>query len=202
MDEYNEEQEQKSYIISSDELLYMVSQFNRLYQKETYRARLPFVPYRGQNRVLHLIADNDGLNQKELAELLDIRSASMSELLNKMERSNLIKREKDEKDKRITHVFLSEEGRELLQEGQSQDGFSEILFGELSDEEKGSLYSVLKKLCASFEAQAILNGEEDEEPLPPHLREGHRSPLPPKDGPIPPLPPNDRHIPPHRKGEH
>ena len=77
MDENENTREKESFNISSDELLFILSQFIRLYQKGMYCARLPYVPYRGQNRVLHIIADNNGLNQKKLAELLDIRSASI-----------------------------------------------------------------------------------------------------------------------------
>lgn len=186
MDEYSNEQKQKDLVISFDELLFTLSQFIRLYQKGMYRARLPYVPYRGQNRVLNIIADNDGLNQKELAELLDIRSASTSELLNKLERSNLITREKDEADKRITHVFLSDEGRKLANSSQSQGDFAEMLFGGLSDEEMYMFYTIMKKLCATFEAQALLEGEDSEEPLPPHLRDGHMPPHPPETRPLPP----------------
>ncbi|MDQ7096627.1 MarR family transcriptional regulator [Desulfosporosinus sp. PR] len=186
MAEYSNEQKQKDLVISFDELLFTLSQFIRLYQKGMYRARLPYVPYRGQNRVLNIIADNDGLNQKELAELLDIRSASMSELLNKLERSSLITREKDEADKRITHVFLSDEGRKLANSSQSQGDFAEMLFGSLPDEEKHMFYTIMKKLCAVFEAQALLEGEDSEESLPPHLRDGHMPPHPPETRPLPP----------------
>lgn len=193
MDDNENAQGTEELIISSDELLFILSQFIRLYQKGMYRAKLPYVPYRGQSRVLHIIADNNGLNQKELAELLDIRSASMSELLNKLERSNLITREKDETDKRITHVFLSADGRELVKSSQNQDNFAETLFEELSDSEKCSFYTVLKKLCASFEAQELLEGEDNDEPLPPHLREGHIPPPPPIGGPVPPHLRRERH---------
>lgn len=186
MDDENHNLEQKNFIISSDELLLILSQFIRLYQKGMYRARLPFVPHRGQNRVLHIIANNDGLSQKELAELLDIRSASISELLNKLERSNLIVREKDETDKRFMHVFLSAEGRELVNDSQEQDDFAEMIFGGLSDEEKRTLYAILKKLCAAFEVQQLLEEEDSDERLPPHLREGHTPPSPPEGAPLPP----------------
>lgn len=186
MDDDENTQGKKDFFISSNELLFILSQFTRLYQKRMYHAKLPYVPYRGQGRVLHIIADNNGLNQKELAELLDIRSASMSELLNKLERSKLITRAKDEMDKRVTRVFLSSDGRELVDSSQNQDSFAEMLFGGLSDKEKCSFYTILKKLCTAFEAQELLEGEDSDEPLPPHLREGHMPPPLPVEDPVPP----------------
>lgn len=203
MDDNLSSQKDECFIISPDELLFVLSQFIRLYQKKMYRAGLPYVPYRGQNRVLHIIADNDGLNQKELAELLDIRSASMSELLNKLEKSNLITREKDETDKRVTRVFLLAAGRELVNGSQDQENFAKMLFEGLSDEEKYTFYTILKKLCAIFEAQALLVGDDDES-LPPHLRGDHMPPPPPEEGPVPPHlrrdppgPPENGPLPPH-----
>lgn len=188
---------------SPNELLFTLSQFIRRYQKGMYRARLPFVPHRGQNRVLQVIADHDGLNQKELAELLEIRSASISELLNKLERANLITRERNEADKRIQHVFLSAEGREKAERSQQQDAYAQMLFGDLTSEERNSFYATLKKLNAVFEVQELLDEDEPDEPLPPHLRE---HPLPPE-GPLPPhlrehpLPPHLREHPLPLEGE-
>lgn len=212
MSDQNNEQKQVDLIISSDELLFALSQLTKLYQRGMYRARLSYVPYRGQYRVLHIIADNDGLNQKELAELLDIRSASMSELLNKLERSTLIKREKDKADKRNTRVFLSDEGRKLVKGSQNQGEFAETLFGGLTDVEKRSYYSVIKSLCATIEAQTFLDDENPHDHLPPHLNgeslsPAERPPLAPSESnpPLPPevksIPPEGRPLPPHlRRG--
>lgn len=193
MSDQNNEQKQVDLIISSDELLFVLSELTKLYQRGMYRARLPYVPYRGQNRVLHIIADNDGLNQKELAELLDIRSASMSELLTKLERSNLIKREKDKTDKRNTRVFLSDEGRNLVKSSRKQGDFAETLFGGLTDAEKRSYYSVIKSLCATIEAQTFLDDENPSEPLPAHLREAPllQSEMPPPQSENRPLLPRE-----------
>lgn len=204
MDNEKDSLDQANDTVSPDELLFTLSQFIRLYQKGMYHARLPFAPHRGQNRVLRIIADHDGLNQKELAERLDIRSASVSELLNKLEHSNLIIREKSEADKRFTQVFLSDDGRAYINRAQEQDHFAEMLFGDLSGEERCALDATLKKLSAIFEVQQLLSGEESDEPLPPHLREGHMpphggNPLPPhvREGHMPPPPPRDEHLPPH-----
>ena len=200
MDNENDSLHQADDTISPDELLFTLSQFIRLYQKGMYHAKLPFVPHRGQDRVLRIIADHDGLNQKELAERLDIRSASVSELLNKLEHSNLIIREKNEVDKRFLHVFLSDNGRAHINSSKAHDDFAEMLFGALSCEERRALDATLKKLSTSFEVQQLLEGDDPDEPLPPHLREGHMPP-PPHEGE--PLPPHLRggHMPPSHEGE-
>jgi DNA-binding MarR family transcriptional regulator len=179
IDEKNEKDEE--IIISSDELLITLNKFINMYQRSLYKTRAHYTPYRGQVRLLNIIAQNDGLIQKELTEILDIRSATLSELLDKLERSNLIKRTKDEVDKRKMRVFLTSEGLDFLKKFESQNDISEQVFETLSGEEKYSFYNTIKKLCTHFEAQAILEDYDLNEPLPPHIRE---------------------HIPPHERDGH
>lgn len=179
IDEKNEKDEE--IIISSDELLITLNKFINMYQRSLYKTRAHYTPYRGQVRLLNIIAQNDGLIQKELTEILDIRSATLSELLDKLERSNLIKRTKDEVDKRKMRVFLTSEGLDFLKKFENQNDISEQVFETLSGEEKYSFYNTIKKLCTHFEAQAILENYDLNEPLPPHMRE---------------------HIPPHERDGH
>ncbi|WP_459481390.1 MarR family winged helix-turn-helix transcriptional regulator [Clostridium saccharoperbutylacetonicum] len=179
IDEKNEKDEE--IIISSDELLITLNKFINMYQRSLYKTRAHYTPYRGQVRLLNIIAQNDGLIQKELTEILDIRSATLSELLDKLERSNLIKRTKDEVDKRKMRVFLTSEGLDFLKKFENQNDISEQVFETLSGEEKYSFYNTIKKLCTHFEAQAILEDYDLNEPLPPHMRE---------------------HIPPHERDGH
>lgn len=183
IDENNEKNERdEEIIISSDELLIALNKFINMYQRSSYKTRAQYTPYRGQVRLLNIIAQNDGFNQKELTKILDIRSATLSELLDKLERSNLIRREKDEVDKRKMRVFLTPDGLAFLKKFENQNDSSEQVFENLSNEEKYSFYNTIKKLCAHFEAQAILEDYDLSEPLPPHMRE---------------------HIPPHeREGHH
>lgn len=182
IDEKNEKNEiDEKVIISSDELLIALNKFINMYQRSSYKTRAHYTPYRGQVRLLNIIAQNDGLNQKELTKILDVRPATLSELLEKLERSNLIRRTKDEVDKRKMRVFLTPDGLAFLKKFENQNDSSEQVFESLSNEEKYSFYNTIKKLCTHFEAQAILEGYDLDEPLPPHMRE---------------------HIPPHERDGH
>ena len=175
------DEKDEKIIISSDELLIALNKFINMYQRSLYKTRAHYTPYRGQVRLLNTIAQNDGFSQKELTEILDVRAATLSELLDKLERSNLIRRTKDEVDKRKMRVFLTPDGLEFLKKFKNQNDFSEQVFESLSSEEKYSFYNTIKKLCTHFEAQAILEDYDLSEPLPPHLRE---------------------HVPPHERDGH
>ncbi|NYE23872.1 MarR family winged helix-turn-helix transcriptional regulator [Pigmentiphaga litoralis] len=65
-------------------------------------------------RVLSILADQDGHNVSELAELSVIERSNLSKLLDGMERDGLIARTAPDGDKRKTLIFLADSGRDLF----------------------------------------------------------------------------------------
>ena len=100
---------------------------------------------RGQRRVLHYLWKQDGISQTDLLALMDVRPSSLSELLNKMEEKGHIERKEAKDDKRVRLIYLSETGRNLAK-NMSKSAKAEKIFGDLNDEEKETLLSLLKKL--------------------------------------------------------
>lgn len=86
-------------------------QMHRVSHKEGHRkGRL----YHGQANLLLLISQNDGASQRELGEQMDIRPSSMTEMLTKLEQNGLIVKKRDDKDQRVMHIHLTEEGKKHL----------------------------------------------------------------------------------------
>jgi len=69
-------------------------------------------PCRGQSRVLTLLRRHPVISQKELSELLEIRTQSLGELLIKLERNGYIRRIASDTDRRIKNIVLTAEGAE------------------------------------------------------------------------------------------
>ncbi len=89
----------------------------------------------------------DGLTNAEIAELLDIRPSSVTAQVKTLEQKGLVKRVTDENDKRVSRVFLTEEGKQAkIERRESQDDLSEGIFGTLTEEEQKQLISILEKL--------------------------------------------------------
>ena len=65
----------------------------------------------GQGKILSILRRENGIGQKELAERLQIRPASLSELLDKMQKSGWIQRQVNERDRRKINVFLTDSGQ-------------------------------------------------------------------------------------------
>ena len=101
----------------------------------------------GRVRLMNMLKENGELSQKEIAEKLDIRPQSLSELLVKMESDGFISRRQDKDDKRVIVVALTEKGEEqLVVLRQANREHAEKLFSPLTEEEKDALIAILKKL--------------------------------------------------------
>ncbi|MCX8735790.1 MarR family winged helix-turn-helix transcriptional regulator [Lactobacillus sp. B4026] len=112
------------------------------------------LPISGQKRVLAVLKLEDGLTQNYLAEILALKPGSLAELLKKMEAKGIIRRETDEKDKRVKRVYLTEEGREeankldALKKKQDTTAF----FAGLSEDEQTNFSHYLEKIADGWDA--------------------------------------------------
>jgi MarR family transcriptional regulator, organic hydroperoxide resistance regulator len=73
-----------------------------------------FGVYPGQHGLFFFLGKQGGQSQKELAEKLHIRAATITVMLNRMEKAKLIERRQDQSDQRVTRVYLTEQGGEIL----------------------------------------------------------------------------------------
>lgn len=103
----------------------------------------------GQERVLAMLAVEDGVVQSYLVEVLDLRPSSLAELLKKLELSGDITRQEDANDKRVKHIYLTEQGRQratVLQEKQAPNA-SDAFFAGLSTAEQADFSASLTKIA-------------------------------------------------------
>ena len=74
----------------------------------------------GQPPILKLLMEKDGRSQCELACIIGVSRASLGVSLRRMEKAGLITRTPDEKDSRYNMVYLTEEGKEAIDEYKRQ----------------------------------------------------------------------------------
>ncbi len=67
----------------------------------------------GQALTLWVLSENEGLNQAELAELLNVARPTVTVMLKKMERAGLVERRADEHDSRSMRIHLTDAGRAM-----------------------------------------------------------------------------------------
>ncbi len=63
--------------------------------------------------LLRILARRDGVSQIELVDMTHLSKPTVSLALKKMEETGLVKRECDDKDARISKVYLTEKGKTL-----------------------------------------------------------------------------------------
>ena len=89
----------------------------------------------------------EGTPVSQIANLLGVKTTSLSRILNNLERLGLIYRETNSADKRSVKVFLTELGKEKRE--QAKDvvrKFNAYLDEHLSDEERSSAIHTLKRI--------------------------------------------------------
>ena len=108
--------------------------------------------YRGQGRLLILLHTHGSLTQRELIELTGRRSATLSEQLEGMERSGLIRRGKNEQDRRNVDVELTEQGKTAAAKAvQNRQSYADELFGAFPQRKKQQLAGLLDELLHQWE---------------------------------------------------
>ncbi|MPM46938.1 Transcriptional regulator SlyA [bioreactor metagenome] len=146
-----------------------------LHRYQGYRCRNgePFAnPLRGQGRVLSILKMMSKISQKELAYLLDMRQQSLSELLQKLERSGLITRIPSEEDKRVYTITLTERGKSFSDHMGDMETGADNVFDCLSKEEQEKLREFLDRLADSLDRKMKAEVR-DEDPMEGHGFGGH-----------------------------
>ena len=107
--------------------------------------------YRGQGRLLILLHLHGALTQRELIELTGRRSATLSEQMEGMEKSGLIVRRKNEKDKRNIDPTLTEQGTAAaMQAIANRQTYANELFSKLPQRKKQQLAEILDTLLHTW----------------------------------------------------
>jgi len=107
--------------------------------------------HRGQGFALIHLWHNDGMSQSDLARSMHISPASVTNMLQRMERDGWIERKRDEADQRVVRVYLTAKAQETRIEAKR-------VFQEMEDalnsvytvEEQSMLKRLLTKLHDNF----------------------------------------------------
>ena len=112
--------------------------------------------HRGQPKMLRFLGENDGCRQKDIADRFFLRAASVSGVLNTLEKQELIERRPNPKSRRETLIYLTEKGKEkLVQVQEFYDDLNGQWFEDFSSGEYDELMRLLKKLQKSLEQQNL-----------------------------------------------
>jgi MarR family transcriptional regulator, organic hydroperoxide resistance regulator len=120
--------------------------------------------HHGELICLRLLADTDGMSQRDLAETLHLSRPRITSILQHLEGSGAVRREADLEDHRVTRVFLTPEGRQ--RELQNREAFEDYVngtIGRLSEEDKAEMARILDQVSGHIATLVCPDTREREE---------------------------------------
>ncbi|HEX5392216.1 MAG TPA: MarR family transcriptional regulator [Rhodocyclaceae bacterium] len=98
--------------------------------------------------VLEVLRQNPGLTQSKLAEAVNLDRSSVVPLLDKLETKHLLYRQTSTKDRRNNHLYLNEQGIQLLEVSKERVAEHEARISRtLNRDERNTLISLLSRLA-------------------------------------------------------
>ena len=97
-----------------------------------------------QWRTLKILERSEGINQGQLAELLEVEPITACRMIDRLEESGLVERRRDPADRRAWQIFLTEKARPTLAELHvTAAGMIEDLLQGLSAKQRDELIATL-----------------------------------------------------------
>ena len=119
------------------------------------------------------LLDHKELLQRELQDVLHIKSGSLSESIIKMEADGLLKKEKSEKDGRCLVLKLTEKGKRRAEQlKQEYDARAREMLSCLTEEQCKQLHDLLEPVTDHWQAlEQRWDGETERK----HAKQGHKN---------------------------
>jgi len=139
-------------------LAFLIMEAARL-QRTVFDRRVRKIGFtRTQWMALRRVGDQPGVNQSELAELMEVEKASAGRVIDKLEAFGWLERRQDESDRRVKRVYLTELGRRIHREisPMAEAMVEEELTG-LSRKERETLTDLLLTVKQRLQEMAIEN---------------------------------------------
>jgi len=122
---------------NSDNLYHIFGEIVKLHFTRSHNLLEKFGIYPGQSPMLFALYNKDGQSQKDLADKLRIKPATITTMINRMEKSELLTRKQDEQDQRVSRVYITEKGRETCERLKSvMRAINGECFSNFTEEEK------------------------------------------------------------------
>ncbi|WP_054749785.1 MarR family winged helix-turn-helix transcriptional regulator [Lacticaseibacillus thailandensis] len=108
-----------------------------------------------QTRTLNVIQQQPGIIQRELADIFHRRSASISNLLQILERDGYIERKIPADSGRSKQIFITDKGKNAIQGfDQYFDDVENRMVANLTEKEQGQLITLLGKVASAYSEES------------------------------------------------
>ena len=110
--------------------------------------------HRGQTPMIFALSHQDGRTNSELAELLEVTPATITNMVKRMEKAGFVQRKGDPADERVKRVWLTKQGEAKVNDLQNVVSRLEtISFGNLSEQEQAQFAELMEKILSNMEEE-------------------------------------------------
>lgn len=107
--------------------------------------------HQGQGGLLVALHFENGQTQKELAHIMGRKPATMTVMIQRMEKNGLVRKEQDKEDQRTTRIYITEKGEEEYKKVQAiWEQMEEEMFTNFTVEEKVIFRRLLMQVQSNF----------------------------------------------------
>lgn len=142
---------------NKDDSLFFIrlSRLQRLYAKALSKRLEPHGVKPGYLAILDRLWLEDAIPQKELHSSLNVEQATLSNTLKRMERDGILSRVRNPKDRRVTHIVLTDHGQALRKVVKASIAdVQETATTGLTVNDRRYFYRVLKQMTVHLEADS------------------------------------------------
>jgi len=100
----------------SEPLDHLLAQVCRLHHSRARTLLHGLGLYRGQPPVLHALWEQEGITHSDLAARMHVTPATITKMIQRMEKAGFVERRPDPQDQRVSRVYLTDAGRAIQAE--------------------------------------------------------------------------------------
>ena len=95
----------------------LIMEISRMYMEKCFVKLKKVGIHPRQIPILAVLYRRDGCSQKELAQELGVKPPTVTVSIQRLEKNGLLIRRQDEKDQRVSRIYLSDAGNAIIKEG-------------------------------------------------------------------------------------
>lgn len=141
------------------------------YNAAIYRVTQSLINYKlrnldiksGQQDFLYVISQSEGISQIELSNFLYVGKSTTAKALKNLTAKGYVTRKRDENDKRVYHLYLTEKGKQVSPKIRSTFlEIVDIITKDLTEEEAEQTLNILKRILGRlYEEKNSLGSGDD-----------------------------------------
>ena len=122
--------------------VYVCQELERIGMRYSYR------------HIMKPLMENESLTQLELVNITNLKAPTISITLRNMERDGIVRREKNDSDRRETHVYITDKGKKMYAKVLTAlEKAEKTMLKDLSEKELKAMRNALKKMSENLKSE-------------------------------------------------